>query len=45
MIDFDRVYYEMAVLSSAFAFSWSKWNSDAPENSIVFQVNDNLNLV
>ena len=36
-------YEQMALMSSAFAFSWSKWNSDIPEKEkILFQGSEAL---
>uniref|UniRef100_H2ZH40 Uncharacterized protein n=1 Tax=Ciona savignyi TaxID=51511 RepID=H2ZH40_CIOSA len=37
-LDMDRIYEQMAVLSSNFAFSWSKWNNDAGSEKVILQV-------
>uniref|UniRef100_H2ZH41 Uncharacterized protein n=1 Tax=Ciona savignyi TaxID=51511 RepID=H2ZH41_CIOSA len=37
-VDMDRIYEQMAVLSSNFAFSWSKWNNDAGSEKVILQV-------
>merc|ERR1712154_493476 len=31
----DRLYQQMGLVASAVAFSWSKWNSEVDENSVV----------
>jgi len=36
--DVEKIYHQMAVLSSGFAFAWSKWNNEASKSKIVFQV-------
>jgi len=34
----DRIYHEMAILSSAYAFGWCKWNNYAPSHQLVLKV-------
>ncbi|CAK8672189.1 unnamed protein product [Clavelina lepadiformis] len=36
-VDVDQVYDQMAILSTAFAFQWSKWNSDIIKSRIAIQ--------
>ncbi|XP_006867014.1 PREDICTED: protein CASC1 [Chrysochloris asiatica] len=38
-----KAYRQMALLSSAFAFSWSKWNLQCDSSKVVFQVKEHLN--
>ncbi|KAM9229074.1 dynein axonemal intermediate chain 7 [Dugong dugon] len=38
-----KAYRQMALLSSAFAFSWSKWNISCGSSKVVFQVKEHLN--
>jgi len=38
----DRLYDQMGLVASAMAFSWSKWNSEVDENSIVIQATEAL---
>ncbi|XP_049738586.1 dynein axonemal intermediate chain 7 isoform X1 [Elephas maximus indicus] len=38
-----KAYRQMALLSSAFAFSWSKWNLSCDSSKVVFQVKEHLN--
>lgn len=33
-----KAYRQMALLSSAFAFGWSKWNAVCDSKKVVFQV-------
>ncbi|NWJ09709.1 CASC1 protein, partial [Crypturellus undulatus] len=37
-----RAYQQMALVASAFAFSWSKWNLESGEEQIVFKVSEHL---
>ncbi|XP_065742967.1 dynein axonemal intermediate chain 7 isoform X2 [Phocoena phocoena] len=37
-----KAYRQMALLSSAFAFGWSKWNIVCDSNKVVFQVREHL---
>ncbi|KAM7115360.1 dynein axonemal intermediate chain 7 isoform 1-T1 [Molossus nigricans] len=37
-----KVYREMALLSSAFAFAWSKWNTQCGSKKVVFKVSEHL---
>nr|XP_018669746.1 axonemal 84 kDa protein isoform X1 [Ciona intestinalis] len=37
-VDLERVYEQMAILSSTFAFSWSKWNNDAGSKQVIIQI-------
>ncbi|NWI17722.1 CASC1 protein, partial [Crypturellus soui] len=37
-----RAYQQMALVASAFAFSWSKWNLQSGEEQIVFKVSEHL---
>ncbi|NXH12172.1 CASC1 protein, partial [Bucco capensis] len=38
----DRAYQEMALVASAFAFAWSKWNLEAGEEQVVFKACEHL---
>ncbi|NXK25035.1 CASC1 protein, partial [Arenaria interpres] len=38
----DRAYQQMALVASAFAFAWSKWNLEAGEEKVVFKVSEHL---
>ncbi|XP_007947966.1 dynein axonemal intermediate chain 7 [Orycteropus afer afer] len=38
-----KAYRQMALLSSAFAFSWSRWNVRCDSNKVIFQVKEHLN--
>ncbi|XP_043943611.1 dynein axonemal intermediate chain 7 isoform X2 [Protopterus annectens] len=40
----EAAYDQMALLSSAFAFSWSKWNLTSGHNHIVLQVSEHLKM-
>ncbi|KAJ7329261.1 hypothetical protein JRQ81_015435 [Phrynocephalus forsythii] len=35
-------YQQMALVASAFAFSWSKWNSESGEDNVVFKACEHL---
>ncbi|NXT81291.1 CASC1 protein, partial [Zapornia atra] len=35
-----RAYQQMALMASAFAFSWSKWNQEAGQEQVVFKVSE-----
>ncbi|XP_059968029.1 dynein axonemal intermediate chain 7 isoform X2 [Mesoplodon densirostris] len=37
-----KAYRQMALLSSAFAFGWSKWNTVCDSKKVVFQVREHL---
>ncbi|XP_073645059.1 dynein axonemal intermediate chain 7 isoform X3 [Tursiops truncatus] len=37
-----KAYRQMALLSSAFAFGWSKWNTVCNSDKVVFQVREHL---
>ncbi|NXE21401.1 CASC1 protein, partial [Ardeotis kori] len=37
-----RAYQQMALLASAFAFAWSKWNVEAGQEQVVFKVSEHL---
>ncbi|NXV83701.1 CASC1 protein, partial [Atlantisia rogersi] len=37
-----RAYQQMALMASAFAFSWSKWNQAAGQEQVVFKVSEHL---
>ncbi|NXX93181.1 CASC1 protein, partial [Centropus bengalensis] len=39
-----KAYQEMALVASAFAFAWSKWNLEAGEGQIVFKVREHLKV-
>ncbi|XP_050403844.1 dynein axonemal intermediate chain 7 [Patella vulgata] len=39
----ERIYEQMALTSSAMAYSWSKWNADADLHSIVYLGSESLN--
>ncbi|PKU38103.1 protein hypothetical protein [Limosa lapponica baueri] len=38
----DRAYQQMALVASAFAFAWSKWNLEAGQEKVVFKVSEHL---
>nr|XP_039268650.1 axonemal 84 kDa protein-like [Styela clava] len=38
VLDLEEIYEQMGLLSSAFAFCWSKWNASVTKNQIVLQV-------
>ncbi|KAM6216304.1 dynein axonemal intermediate chain 7, partial [Rhynchocyon petersi] len=38
-----KAYRQMALLSSAFACSWSKWNVSCDSSKVIFQVKEHLN--
>ncbi|XP_067162037.1 dynein axonemal intermediate chain 7 isoform X1 [Apteryx mantelli] len=37
-----RAYQQMALVASAFAFSWSKWNLESGEEQVVLKVSEHL---
>nr|XP_031299815.1 protein CASC1 isoform X5 [Camelus dromedarius] len=37
-----KAYRQMALLSSAFAFSWSRWNTECDPKNVVFKVREHL---
>ncbi|XP_075295632.1 dynein axonemal intermediate chain 7 isoform X3 [Opisthocomus hoazin] len=37
-----RAYQQMALVASAFAFAWSKWNVEAGQEQVVFKVSEHL---
>nr|XP_009924499.1 PREDICTED: protein CASC1 isoform X1 [Haliaeetus albicilla] len=37
-----RAYQQMALVASAFAFAWSKWNLEAGQEQVVFKVSEHL---
>ncbi|XP_032050105.1 protein CASC1 isoform X3 [Aythya fuligula] len=37
-----RAYHQMALVASAFAFGWSKWNLEAGQDQVVFKVGEHL---
>ncbi|KAM7131222.1 dynein axonemal intermediate chain 7 isoform 1-T1 [Ciconia maguari] len=37
-----RAYQQMALVASAFAFAWSKWNLEAGQEQVVFKVKEHL---
>ncbi|KAM6090681.1 dynein axonemal intermediate chain 7 isoform 2-T2 [Theristicus caerulescens] len=37
-----RAYQQMALIASAFAFAWSKWNLEAGQEQVVFKVSEHL---
>ncbi|NWS52563.1 CASC1 protein, partial [Chunga burmeisteri] len=37
-----RAYQQMALVASAFAFAWSKWNGEAGHKQVVFKVSEHL---
>ncbi|NXW40734.1 CASC1 protein, partial [Nyctiprogne leucopyga] len=37
-----RAYQQMALVASAFAFAWSKWNQEAGQEQVVFKVSEHL---
>ncbi|XP_061864921.1 dynein axonemal intermediate chain 7 isoform X3 [Colius striatus] len=37
-----RAYQQMALVASAFAFAWSKWNTEAGHEQVVFKVSEHL---
>ncbi|NWX69487.1 CASC1 protein, partial [Alca torda] len=37
-----RAYQQMALVASAFAFAWSKWNLEAGQEKVVFKVSEHL---
>ncbi|NWI32904.1 CASC1 protein, partial [Sula dactylatra] len=37
-----RAYQQMALVASAFAFAWSKWNLEAGQDQVVFKVSEQL---
>ncbi|NXJ00929.1 CASC1 protein, partial [Psophia crepitans] len=37
-----RAYQQMALIASAFAFAWSKWNLEAGQDQVVFKVSEHL---
>ncbi|NXC67477.1 CASC1 protein, partial [Anhinga anhinga] len=37
-----RAYQQMALVASAFAFAWSKWNQEAGQEQVVFKVSEQL---
>ncbi|XP_042651350.1 dynein axonemal intermediate chain 7 isoform X3 [Tyto alba] len=37
-----RAYQQMALVASAFAFAWSKWNQEAGQEKVVFKVSEHL---
>uniref|UniRef100_U3J8P4 Dynein axonemal intermediate chain 7 n=1 Tax=Anas platyrhynchos platyrhynchos TaxID=8840 RepID=U3J8P4_ANAPP len=37
-----RAYQQMALVASAFAFGWSKWNLEAGQDQVVFKVGEHL---
>ncbi|NXJ82345.1 CASC1 protein, partial [Trogon melanurus] len=39
-----RAYQQMALVASAFAFAWSKWNLEASEEQVVFKVSEHLKV-
>ncbi|OXB74523.1 UNVERIFIED_CONTAM: hypothetical protein H355_011486 [Colinus virginianus] len=37
-----KAYQQMALVASAFAFSWSKWNLESGQDQVVFKVREHL---
>ncbi|XP_074443249.1 dynein axonemal intermediate chain 7 isoform X7 [Larus michahellis] len=37
-----RAYQQMALVASAFAFAWSKWNLEAGQEKVVFKVSEHI---
>ncbi|NXN40389.1 CASC1 protein, partial [Rhinoptilus africanus] len=37
-----RAYQQMALVASAFAFAWSKWNREAGQEKVVFKASEHL---
>ncbi|XP_042690852.1 dynein axonemal intermediate chain 7 isoform X3 [Centrocercus urophasianus] len=37
-----RAYQQMALVASAFAFGWSKWNLESGQDQVVFKVSEHL---
>ncbi|KAM6418473.1 dynein axonemal intermediate chain 7 isoform 2-T2 [Pluvialis apricaria] len=37
-----KAYQQMALVTSAFAFAWSKWNLEAGQEQVVFKVSEHL---
>lgn len=37
LLDLEEIYEQMGLLSSAFAFSWSKWNASVTKQQVVLQ--------